>query len=180
MMLLPVGGDLTIVLFLGSLVATFGVAAIGQAGWKNRLLWGLTLLSLAAAVSWSWVKEKLPIIEGYTLDVAASPISWFVVVMCLVVVALLPRPRSGQAITHAIASPGGFVSANTKPDAMRIELGSDSKHERVESFPNGFSETHHPCRGSQRRRRLPLRLQVVGEGLFPASYRWTAPRRTHP
>jgi hypothetical protein len=131
------GDDLAIFLFLAGLVAAFGVAGFTQTGFKKWLLYFLTVTSFAAAWFLPWGREHAPLVEAQIKEVAASPISWFMIVMFLVGTVLLSPSRASRDQadnrTATATSAVGAVSANTKADAIQLRLGRDDKFERVEN-----------------------------------------------
>jgi hypothetical protein len=69
------GDDLTVVLFFLGLAATFGVAAISQAGWKHwaivSMLFVLAAIVLSAGIAWPWIKDFWPTSQQLLLELLA-------------------------------------------------------------------------------------------------------------
>ncbi|MGO9008129.1 MAG: OB-fold protein [Beijerinckiaceae bacterium] len=92
---MPVGDDLSIVLFLiGSAIAMV-LTAVSAAGWKHPLFITALLVLAAglffAALGWPWVKTFSPLATATISDIARNPVSWFVIVMvAIVAIAHLP------------------------------------------------------------------------------------------
>lgn len=93
------GDDLTIVLFLIGLAATFGLAAMSLAGWKHKaliiLLFVLTGAFVIAGVSWPWIKSFSPSAAIVVQEIANSPVSWFCVIIFGIIIALLTGKSHG-------------------------------------------------------------------------------------
>jgi hypothetical protein len=89
------GDNLTIVLFFVGLSVTLGSTAMSQSGWKHwgliALLWALSAMSLLVGIGWTQFKAYSPAVESIVVSVATSPISWFVVIMCALMTALLHK-----------------------------------------------------------------------------------------
>jgi hypothetical protein len=79
------GDDLTIVLFLIGLAATFAVAGMSQAGWKHwafiSILFLCAAILLVAGITWPWLKDVSPEAQRIISRIARSPIAWFVVII---------------------------------------------------------------------------------------------------
>ena len=94
-----VGDDLTVCLFLVGLGFNFVGIAVTQAGWKHKVLigvlFGLGGLCFVSGISWVWLKNLPPVkVQSVIAEVAASPISWFVMMMALLMLAMLPKKPS--------------------------------------------------------------------------------------
>lgn len=128
------GDNLSVFLFLASLAVTFGVAGVSQAGWRHRALIGSLFLIagffLVAAVSWPWVKDRVPYLRELISHLAESPVAWFAVLMLAMACVLARRPApaglqptllgSGEVSTPAESSAAGAGKVAT---TLKIQFG---------------------------------------------------------
>ena len=89
---MPVGDDLTIILFFVTLAVTALVTALSLLDLKRRIvvifLFLLSVCFLAVGVSWPWFKDSFPKLRSPIEQIASSPVSWFSALMFLTAVAL--------------------------------------------------------------------------------------------
>ena len=122
------GDDLTIVLFLVGLAATFGLAAMSLAGWKHKALIAL-LFTLAGAfaiggVSWPWLKLISPSATIVVQEIAKSPVSWFCVLIFGIIIALLAS--KAHVIKQHVAEESSSIDlmwhGDTRPPDMKSSV----------------------------------------------------------
>ncbi len=95
---------------------------MSQAGWKHRaLIIALFLVAVGFAVigfGWPWIKEISPIATAVITKIASSPISWFVVIMAVVVTFIM--------LPHSINSTKNAVDAKPIPTSVRLQFHPNS------------------------------------------------------
>lgn len=132
------GDTLTICLFFAGLAATFGVAAVSQAGWKHwtivSVLFAMAAASAVIAIGWAWRGDQWPSLAASFRPVADSPVAWFFVLLFALAGVAIPDWRRSRMPTGRSDS---GVHPNQKADAIRVEFGTGGRFERVDAFDNG-------------------------------------------
>jgi hypothetical protein len=118
------GDDLTIVLFLVGLAATFAVAAMSAAGWRHPALifglFGFAVIFFSAGIGWPFLKTISPPTTAIVDQIATNPVAWFVVLI-LGIMAPFLYVRRNQKVTTSSPS-------TAKPDIREWFTSTDIGH----------------------------------------------------
>jgi hypothetical protein len=95
-------GNLETILFLLGLAVTFGLEAVkAETIARRSMFWGLTLLSLLAALGWTEIRPLCPPLSNAVMSVSSNPVAWFVVGMFFLAVIAFHRPNSTTVVRRS-------------------------------------------------------------------------------
>jgi tRNA_anti-like len=95
----PVGDDLTIVLFFASLAFGFGLETMKAETAPRKVMFAvMTAGCLLSAVFWLQLKRIWPPFTDATVSVGTNPVAWFVVLMFILAVFAFHPAKSRKAV----------------------------------------------------------------------------------
>jgi hypothetical protein len=103
-------------------------------------LWTLFVIGavlFATGIGWPWLKALSSVgFQQTAVEIAGSPVAWFVVVMAISVLSLLPRP-SPRPQSNSGGDKGLGAGPNALPNAIRIVFRREPEFLPETAYPNG-------------------------------------------
>ncbi len=91
--------DLTMRLFFVGIAMTALVAVLKPSRFFRALLWALVALTLVAAIFWPDIKGYVPMFAQSFHGLSSSAWAWFILVVLIMLVSLVPSPHTGNAMS---------------------------------------------------------------------------------